>query len=339
MNSARRHFRFIIIACLFACAPVAACGAIDLRQKPSPSEVRKQSKSAPTPRPEERAAYGPPARLGELEDDAVDESSGVAASRANAGLYWTHNDSGDGPFLYAFDRRGAKRGVWRVAGAKAGDWEDMAVGAGPERGRSYLYIGDIGDNDYARSSLVVYRVPEPTVADADADSSKKRARETAPAEAIRLKYPDGAHDAETLLVHPQTGDLYIVLKSLDPAAGVYKLAAPFDSTKTHTLARVGEVRAPGAPFGGYFTGGAVSPDGTRLVLCDYLQAYEMTLPAGAAGFDAVWKQPMLVVNLGERKQGEAVTYGPDGDTILATNEGRRGAVVEVGRTKTDGGKR
>jgi hypothetical protein len=331
MNSPRRNYRFFIVVCLVLCALAAACGASGARQTPSPSQIRKQGRAAPTPRPEERAAYGPPARLGEFGDDAVDESSGVAASRANAGLYWTHNDTGDGPFLYAFDRQGAKRGVWRVAGAKADDWEDMAAGPGPERGRTYLYIGDIGDNDYARGSVVVYRVPEPAVTGEDAESSKKRARETAPAEAIMLKYPDGAHDAETLLVHPQTGDLYIVLKSLDPTAGVYKLAAPFDSTKTHTLARVGEVRAPGAPFGGFFTGGAVSPDGTRLVLCDYIHAYEMTLPAGAPAFDAVWKQPMLVVDLGERKHGEAVTYGPDGDTILATNEGRHGAIVEVKR--------
>lgn len=332
MNRSRQKFRSLIIVGLFACAVAAACDASALKSAPTPSEVRKQARQAPTPRPEERAAYGPPARVGKFDDDAINESSGVAASRANAGLYWTHNDSGDGPFLYAFDREGKKRGVWRVAGAEADDWEDMAAGPGPERGRAYLYVGDIGDNDYARPNLTVYRVPEPTVTEADAASSKKQPRETAPAEAIKLKYPDGAHDAETLLVHPQTGDLYIVLKALDPAAGVYKLAAPFDATRTHTLARLGEVRAPGAAFGGFFTGGAISPDGTRLVLCDYLNAYELTLPAGSTAFESIWKQPMLVVNLGERKQGEAISYGPDGDTIFATNEGRHAALVEVKRT-------
>jgi hypothetical protein len=302
------------------------------KSPPSPAQVRKEARDAPPPRPEERAPYGEPVRVGQFGDDAVNESSGVVASRANQGLYWTHNDSGDGPFLYAFDRAGAKRGVWRVAGAKSDDWEDMAAGPGPEQGRAYLYVGDIGDNDYVRTTLTVYRIPEPAVAPEDAQSGRKQPRETAPAEAIRLKYPDGSHDAETMLVHPQTGDLYIVVKALDPQAGVYKLAAPFDASKTHTLARVGEVRAPGAAFGGFFTGGAISPDGTRLVLCDYLHAYEMTLPAGSKAFDAIWKQPMLVVFLGARQQGEAITYGPDGNTILATNEGRHAALVEVKRS-------
>ena len=99
MNGSRQKFRFLIVACLVACAPAAACEESGAKKTPPPSEVRRQGESAPTPRPEERAAYGPPARAGRLEDGTVNESSGVAASRANAGLYWTHNDSGDGPFL------------------------------------------------------------------------------------------------------------------------------------------------------------------------------------------------------------------------------------------------
>ncbi len=319
----------VTIACLAACT-LAVWVVWGARWPPSPSQVKKEARKVPPTRTEQRALYGPPAILGAFDDDAIKESSGVAASRINAGVYWTHNDSGDGPFLYAFDREGKKRGVWRVMGAKADDWEDMAAGPGPERGRTYLYLGDIGDNDYARGHVTIYRVPEPTVAEADAASSKKEPRPTEAAEAFTLKYPDGAHDAETLLVHPLTGDLYIVAKSLDPSAGVYKLAAPFDPSKTHTLTRVGEVRAPGAAFGGFFTGGSVSPDGARLVLCDYVSAYELTLPAGSA-FDAIWKQAPLVVEIGERKQGEAVCYGADGETILATSEGRHAALVEVRR--------
>lgn len=331
MKRSRERVRFVLAASLVVCAVAVGCDTRRFKLTPSPAEVRKQAKGAPTPKPEERASYGAASRVGQFEDDAVDESSGVAASRVNRGLYWTHNDSGDGPFLYAFDRAGRKRGVWRVAGAEADDWEDMAAGPGPEAGRAYLYVGDIGDNDYARPSVTIYRVPEPSVTDQDAQSNKKQPRATATAEAIRLKYPDGSHDAETLLVHPKTGDLYIVVKAIDPTAGVYKLSAPFDASKTHTLARVGEVRAPGAAFGGFFTGGAISPDGTRLVLCDYLQAYELTPPAGSDNFDSIWKQPVLVISIGERRQGEAITYGPDGQTIFATNEGRRAALVEVKR--------
>ena len=308
---------------------------------PGASEVKRLSNSEP-PINQARAAFGSPERVGKLEDDAIRESSGVVASRRNAGLFWTHNDSGDGPYLYAFDRRGSKRGVWLVSGAEALDWEDIAAGPGPEQGRTYLYIGDIGDNDRARAQVLVYRVAEPEAAPEDAGSSKKAPRPTEAAEAIRLKYPDGKHDAEALMVHPLTGDLYIVTKEAGSTAGVYKLSAPYTSASVNTLQRVGEVRLPGL-FGGLITGGDISPDGTRVVLCDYLNAYELSLPtapapaaaaaAAVVGFDTVWKQTPLLIELGPRAQGEAICYGIDGASVYATSEKKPSPLIEVKRQK------
>jgi hypothetical protein len=293
------------------------------------------SKSSPPPAGQARAPYAAPAQIAKLEDKSVNESSGVVASRRNAGLFWTHNDSGDGPNLYAFDRQGRKRGVWRVEGARADDWEDIAAGPGPEKGRAYLYVGDMGDNNRARAEVTVYRVPEPEVSAADAASDRKSPRATEPAEAIRLKYPDGRHDAETLMVHPKTGDIYVVTKA-PMAAGVYKLAAPYSAKQANTLAPLGELRVP-ALFAGLLTGGDISPDGTRVVLCDYVAAYELTLPASrttpSGGFDAVWKQTPLVIDLGPREQGEAVCYGEDGSSVLATSEKRPAPLIEVKRRK------
>src|ERR1700742_2093879 len=91
--------------------------------------------------------YGSPAKLATVKNPAVTESSGLVASRTTPGAYWTHNDSGDGPFIYAFDTRGDSFGTFRVSGAEARDWEDIAAGPGPQPNRSYLYIGDIGDNN------------------------------------------------------------------------------------------------------------------------------------------------------------------------------------------------
>lgn len=282
--------------------------------------------------------YGAPVKLGELEDRRIDESSGLAASRHHPGLYWTHNDSGDGPFLYAVGSRGEKRGVWRVAGALADDWEDIATGPGPERGRSYLYIGDIGDNGTERPHIVVYRVPEPAVEPTNASSTKDRAPRTEAAEAIRLKYPDGQHDAETLLVHPTTGDLYVVTKTkANKAAGVYKLAAPLPvSTSTTTLlARVGEVRAPSI-LGGLLTGGDISPDGRRVILCDYVGGYELVTPRDAsadASFDDIWKQPPVPVVLAPRQQGEAICYRADGGALITTSEKVPTPLAEIPRRR------
>ncbi|MDQ4068195.1 MAG: hypothetical protein M3203_01750, partial [Actinomycetota bacterium] len=115
----------------------------------------------PPPTPPAPSGYQPPVVLGRIADRAVRESSGLAASRRNPGLLWTHNDSNDEPFLYCLDLQGRSCGTWRVTGAEAFDWEGMAAGPGPRAGEPYLYVGDIGDNLDQRPEIVVYRVPEP----------------------------------------------------------------------------------------------------------------------------------------------------------------------------------
>ena len=272
--------------------------------------------------------YGTPTKIANLKNPAIDESSGIAASRTNPGIYWTHNDSGDAPLVYAFDATGESRGVFRVAGAQARDWEDMAVGPGPERGTSYLYLGDIGDNDKMRTEIVVYRVAEPKLTPADKSSTKSNPKTTAAAEAIRLRYPDGKFDAETLLVHPTTGNLYILTKAMLKNSVVYEAAAPFATGRVITMKRIGEIRIPSL-MGGVLTGGAISPDGRRVALCDYLQGYEILLPRSSKNFDDIWKQKITGFNLGQREQGESITYRADGKALLATSEGKRPPLIQV----------
>jgi hypothetical protein len=280
--------------------------------------------------------YNPPVHLANLENQSINESSGIAASRQNTNILWTHNDSGDGPFVYAFDRQGKHRGVWQVAGAKAIDWEDIAVGPGPKRGQSYLYLGDIGDNSKNRNEIVVYRVAEPRITPSDSISTVKTPRVTELADVIHLKYPDGKFDAESLLVHPTTGDMYIITKIRGAAAGVYKLKAPLQVTGVSTLVRVGEVRLSDM-FVGWVTGADISPDGHRVALCDYLGAGELILPnkAGIA-FDEIWHGTPTPVEIGDyrggvRRQGEAICYSADGRALLATSEGSPCPLIELTR--------
>jgi hypothetical protein len=271
------------------------------------------------------SGYGPPTVIATIKNKSVTESSGLVASRTTPGAYWTHNDSGDGPFIYAFDTRGDSLGVFRVTGAQAVDWEDISIGPGPQRDKSYLYIGDIGDNDQRRSEVVIYRVVEPLL-----NNSKSTRSVTEPAEAFRLQYPDGKHDAEALLVHPTTGNIYIVTKVMLANPVVYEAAAPLDSGKLITMRRIGEIRIPSL-FGGVITGGSVSPDGRRVALCDYFQGYELVLPSKATSFDDIWKQKMIGFDLGKRKQGESIAYRLDGKALLATSEGKQPALFQVER--------
>jgi hypothetical protein len=273
-------------------------------------------------------AYGPPTRITTIKNDSVTESSGLVASRTSPGAYWTHNDSGDGPFIYAFNTRGQSLGTFRVTGANARDWEDIAFGPGPQRGRSYLYIGDIGDNSANRPEITVYRVPEPQLTPVDKNSTKKRPRATEPAEAFRFVYPDGKHDAEALMVHPISGNLYIMTKAPLARPVVYEVAAPLTPGKVTTLKRIAEVHVPSI-FGGVITGGSISPDGRRVALCDYFQGYEMVLPTASKNFDDIWKEKMTGFDLGKRRQGEAITYRLDGNALLATSEGKSPDLIQV----------
>ncbi|HJX89315.1 MAG TPA: hypothetical protein VJ372_02405 [Pyrinomonadaceae bacterium] len=278
----------------------------------------------------ETSKYGPPKVIGTIKNESINESSGLVASRTIPGVYWTHNDSGDGPFLYAIGTGGESFGVWRVTGAEAIDWEDISIGPGSVRGKSYLYIGDIGDNSSARKEIVVYRVLEPRPTLADQNSTKSKPRITENAEAIRLRYPDGKHDAEALLVDPNSGDIYIVTKVAFQNPFIYEAAATMSSAQPITMKSLGELKVPSL-FGGIITGGSVSPDGKRIALCDYFQGYEAVLPANRSNFEDIWKQRLVSFDFAKRKQGESIAYRLDGLALLGTSEGRDSPLIRVER--------
>ncbi len=317
---------FGVLGCLLLAT--ISCQQVPL---PQGAKARPAAPAASPPRTARSTTetYGPATKLGVLKDPAIKESSGLVASRSTPGFFWTHNDSGDGPFIYAFDNRGDRKGVWRVTGASARDWEDMAAGPGPQRNQSYLYIGDIGDNRRQRSEIVVYRVPEPTITAAGTSLTKIKPGLTERAEAIRLRYPDGKHDAEALMVHPVTGTLYIITKVAFANPGIYEASRPVHSDGPVTLKHLGKLNILSL-LGGIITGGDISPDGRRVALCDYLQGYEMVLPDGAA-FNAIWSQPLRPFDLGQRKQGEAIAYRLDGKALLATSEGVPAPLIQVVR--------
>jgi hypothetical protein len=259
----------------------------------------------------------------------VTESSGIVASRCNENAFWTHNDSGNQNYIYAFGAKGEHLGAWRVTGAKNDDWEGIAAFVNAD-GECFLYLGDIGNNVRGRGEFVIYRVKEPRISPTDKASNKKNSRNTEPAEAIVITYPDFRRDAETLLVHPQTGDVYILTKRISGASGIYRLTAKHSTEKINTLEKIGDFTVPAVP-NGFLTGGDVSSDGKRVVICDYFNAYEITLPEKAKNFDEIWQQKPVIIQLGERQQGEAACYSADGNSIYATSEKKNSPLIEVKR--------
>lgn len=273
--------------------------------------------------------YGPPQIVGRIEYSGIKESSGLSASECQDVL-WTHNDAGNEPIVYAMDLQGRHLGAWRVPGVESIDWESIATFTEPS-GQCSLLIADIGDNDKERESVTIYRIPEPAVSAETARSSSKAPLVAAKAEVLNFKYANGPQNAETVLVHPKTGNIYVLTKMDSGPSQVNRLRPEFGSNAVVTAEKVAELSFPAKPPG-LITGGSFSPDGTRVMLCDVENGYEMVL-TGSDDPEAIWRQPVAVVDLGERKQGEGVSYGRDGYTLYASSEKKNTPIIRIQRTK------
>lgn len=282
-------------------------------------------------RPQASARFSPSKVIGKISSRDVNESSGVAVSRCQDDVYWTHNDSGDEAFVYAFNSDGKHLGKWKVPNAENRDWEDIASSK-DRTGKCRLYIGEIGDNKYLWAEHLIYRVEEPSVIKTGSPVTGKNALTTSEAEVLRYSYPDADHDAETLMVHPVSGDIYVLSKQLSGPSFVYRLRPEFGSGERQIAVKVAEISVPSVPDG-LLTGGDISPDGQRAIVCDYRQAYEYALPEGSNRFDEIWTSAPSVVEIGKRKGGESICYSSDGNAIIATSEGHNSPIIEVRRLK------
>ncbi len=273
--------------------------------------------------------YEAPKINGQIKSADITESSGIAASRCQSNIFWTHNDSGDDAFVFAINGTGDLLGTWKVAEAENIDWEDIATYK-DRAGKCYIYIGEIGDNKTRRADHSIYRIPEPLVTAASAESSRSAPLTSANAETVRFAYPDFNQDAETLMIHPKTGEIYVVTKRVSGPAGVYRIKPDFAGLEVQKAELVAEVSVPAVP-NGFLTGGDISPDGRRVIICDYTQAYEFSLPASDADFGNIWKQQPETIDMGKRRGGESVCYSVYGTSIFATSEGKNPPIIEVRR--------
>jgi len=249
--------------------------------------------------------------MGQIQSDALRELSGIAASRRNPGVLYVHNDSGDAPRIYAINEKAHLLGACDIRGIKAGDWEDIAVGPGPEPNQSCVYIGDIGDNGAKRPEIVVYRAPEPQI-----DAAKPFDQMTiGPAHAIRLVYPDGPRDAETLIVDPLTRDIYIISKR-ELLPKVYRAAYPQSTTQQTKLEPVAVM-----PFGTFPTGGDVSPDGRLVIVRGMFNAALWERPADAPLWQA-FTGKSKAIPVASEPQGEAICFDSKGRGYFTISEGR-----------------
>jgi len=180
---------------------------------------------------------------------------------------------------------------------RARDPEDLALGRD-----GTLYVADVGDNDANRPSIAVWRLrPGQTTL-----------------KIFRYAYPDGAHDAEAMLLaaddtpvfvtkDPSVARLYVPTAPADPSGTPVPLkqVGTFTLTPTDTGSGVG-------PLGGLLvTGAAESPDRGRAVLRSYNDAYEWNVTGGDVVAAITGSKPRITP-LPDEPQGESIAYTPDG---------------------------
>ncbi len=244
------------------------------------------------------------------------ELSGLAASRLNAGVLYAHNDSGGAASITIMRTSGATIGELALTNATNLDWEDLAVGPCPTG--SCLYVGEIGDNGSSNLSYSVYRVAEPVV-----PATGMAGTLMVTAERFELAYPNGLKtDAETLMIHPISGDLYIVSKQqFGTKSSAFKAVAPLAPVTPNVMTRVAMLAVPDGldlPI----TGGDIDPCGTSILLRSYSTLYQFVLPTNATSFDAIFTAPFSRVPVasfpGQEAQGEAVCWNPGGGYFTAS---------------------
>lgn len=232
-----------------------------------------------------------------ISDPRIDESSGLAVSAVHDGITYTVNDSGNAAEIYMLDSAGETSATLTMRLIEPVDWE--ALSTGPD---SRIWVGDIGDNNAEREQITLYRFIEPEgVFDQNLSYG-----------GYDFVYPDGAHDAEALLVHPETGRVYIVTKGLRGGA-IYQGPEVASSDGVNELEKIGD-----APK--MITDGDFLPDGSAMILRGYGRAYVIDFPS-------LEKQRELA--LPRQELGESLAVTSDGQDVLVGSEGENSPVWRV----------
>ncbi|MGB6181957.1 MAG: hypothetical protein WBF79_12000 [Rhodococcus sp. (in: high G+C Gram-positive bacteria)] len=180
----------------------------------------------------------------------------------------------------------------------------------------FLWLADIGDNDRRRDSVALVRM----------DPARGGAGEL-----HRLTYPDGAHDAEALLIGSDgrpvivtkdglgTGGVYSIDTAVDnlPSPGPTPLRRVTDFAPTATTTPGGPPLLDGSRL---VTGGAVSVDGTVAAVRTYTDLYLWPVNDGDVA-EAMASPPSTVIALPPQPQGESIAFTDDGDLLVGSEQG------------------
>ena len=263
------------------------------------------------------------------------ENSAATLSDTQPGVFFTINDSGNAPRLFAFDSTGADRGAWRVDGAANRDWEAASVGpcGAPTADTlrpSCIYVGDVGDNQAERGTRTIYKVAEPA-----AQRAGFVGRVT-PAPLV-YRYADGPRDVEAMYVAPN-GDTFLISKrELRNEAGrrrpalVYMLPASAWTSDTAVVATLVDSLpiVPGSAPMRQITDAALSPDRHHLAVRTYAQVYIFATDSTTGRVNHAVPPAMCNIVAFDRWPGEGVAWFGRSGRVLLTSEGRDSPLISI----------
>ncbi|MEA5257035.1 hypothetical protein VB264_04505 [Arcicella aquatica] len=253
-----------------------------------------------------------PTDLGLIENKAIDEASGLIASQTNKGYLWTHNDSGDSNRIFLMDKAGKGLYEFYLQGATNRDWEAISSVTFPEG--SYLYVGEIGDNNAQYDEYAIYKVAEPTIA-----ANTPSVNTLTNVQKITFKYPDGAKDAECMLIDQETKDIYILSKR-EKNQRLYRIPYPQSFSQTITAEFVEEVSFSVANNQGfYITDGSISADNQEILIKNYLQVFHWRRQTNESIPSALKRAASLLPYTAE-PQGEGISFSYDGSSFYTISE-------------------
>jgi endonuclease/exonuclease/phosphatase family metal-dependent hydrolase len=264
---------------------------------------------------------------GRLENQKIDEASGLARSQREDGVLWTMNDGGK-PKLHAIDTTGARLGEVELKKADNRDWEDLA--SFQLDGEPYLLIADIGDNEARRKKRTLYVVREPRT---DEDKTKVDWQ-------IDFEYPNGPRDAESAAVDIEN-ERILVLSKRDIPPQLYELPLRPDGDEKVTATWLGTIESLPRPSRSDVefapktknwhwqpTGMDISADNRAAVIMTYRAVYYFLRREGQDWFDALNTKPVRI-GLGNFRDAEAVAFGDEQRSVYVTGEGLNPRLLRV----------
>lgn len=241
----------------------------------------------------------------------MSEASGLGWSIKNPGMIWSHNDSGHTNTFFLLDAStGEIVARYKIGGTNNLDWEDMEVAVGPIEGESYIYVGDVGDNDQKRPEYSIYRFPEPVFEEAHRGQNINLT--DLDVDRIRFQYPDGSKDTESLLVDPLTNDIFLVTKRGEVSV-LYVLPYPQPINETYTIYKAGEFSFRQA------SAGTSSHDGSKVMIKNRVEIFYWERQPGETMTEMLSRTPIKAPYAGE-PQGEAISFDLDYNYFTLSEE-------------------